>query len=91
MCGYRILSDIQVGYLRTFLSVIVLQLLKIQKEPDGGTFGYWKLALEYTAYLSPKIKKAFVCVARDRFESEDDVDQAVRYYTQATDDFETIK
>jgi hypothetical protein len=65
------------------------QLLKIQREPDGGTFGHWKLALAYTAFLSPKIKEAFVSVARDRFESEDDVDQAVRYYAQATDNFGT--
>jgi hypothetical protein len=36
-------------------------------------------------------KEAFVSVARDRFESEDDVDQVVRYYAQVADNFGTIK
>ena len=66
-------------------------LLNIQKEHDGGTFGHWKLALAYTAFLSPKIKEAFMSIARDRFESEVDFDQAVRYYAQAIDNLGTAR
>ena len=67
------------------------QLLKIRKEHDGGTFGHWKLALAYSAFLSPKIKEAFASVARNRFESGDEFEQAVRYFAQASDNVESTR
>lgn len=66
-------------------------LLRIQKEHNKCTFGHWKLALAYTAFLSPKIRAAFVSVARNRFDLEDDFEKAIQYYTQAGDNSELIR
>jgi KilA-N domain len=66
-------------------------LLRIQREHSRCTFGHWKLALAYTAFLSPKIRAAFVSVARNRFELEDDFDKDIQYYTQAGDNSELIR
>ena len=60
-------------------------LLRVQREHNRCTFGHWKLALAYTAFLSPKIRAAFVRVARSRFELEDDFDKDIQYFTQAGD------
>jgi len=54
---------------------------KTQKVEDESEFAYWKLALLYCAYLSPKMKTAFVKVLRTRFSLGDDLDD-ISYYLE---------
>ncbi len=54
----------------------------IQKEQDESTFVFWKVALLYCAFLSPKMKTAFMKVVRQRFNLDDDLEKALTYYVE---------
>ena len=53
---------------------------EIRKEREESTFVFWKVALFYCAFLSPKMKSAFVKVVRKRFNLDDDLEKALVYY-----------
>jgi len=55
---------------------------KSPKVEDESEFAYWKLALLYCAYLSPKMKTAFVKVLRKRFPFGDDLDEDISDYME---------
>ena len=55
---------------------------KIQKEEDESAFAYWKVALLYCAYLSPKMKAAFIKVIRQRFGLDNGVDKETTYFME---------
>lgn len=57
-------------------------LLKIDKRHNSDIFGHWKLALVYTAFLSPKIKSAFMNVVRQRFKLDADVEAMIEDGTE---------
>ena len=49
-------------------------LLKIGNGQQGDMFVHWKIALVYSAFLSPKIKSAFMNVVRQRFTLDADAE-----------------
>ena len=53
-----------------------------QKVEDESEFAYWKLALLYCAYLSPKMKAAFIKVIRQRFGLDNGVDKETTYFME---------
>ena len=60
-------------------------LLKIDEAHESDTFGNWKLALLYTAFLSPKIKTAFMKFIRRRFTLETGLKMAIDDYMHEID------
>jgi hypothetical protein len=53
-------------------------IIKIKTGKFGGTFAYWKIALDYAGYLSPSLKSQFYEWIRERIEEEADPELAYK-------------
>lgn len=51
-------------------------IIRVKRGQCGGTFGHWKLALDYAGYLSPGLKSKFYEWIRERIEEETDPELA---------------
>ena len=63
-------------------------ILLLKKGRYGGTFAHWKIALEYSASLSARIRSQFMDIIKARFLMKEDPEAGVRFqFEQAVEDF----
>lgn len=76
-------SDVAQEFMANVKEEATARRANVQTMPqDESAFAYWKVALLYCAFLSPKMKTALMKVLRRRFALEDEIGADMTYYME---------